>query len=108
MPICPIDAGRYGTEKMLRVFNEEARLQFMLDVEAAAARAQAILGLIPKEAAEEISSKANLRYVKVDRCREIEESIGHDVMAVVKAFPQNAYGLLHLHACSGVQDVVAG
>lgn len=88
MPICPIDAGRYGTEKMLRVFNEEARLQFMLDVEAAAARAQAILGLIPKEAAEEISSKANLRYVKVDRCREIEESIGHDVMALVKALTE--------------------
>ena len=88
MPICPIDAGRYGTEKMLNIFTEEARLQFMLDVEAAAARAQAVLGLIPKEAAEEISSKANLRYVKVDRCREIEEAIGHDVMAVVKALTE--------------------
>ena len=43
MPILPIDTGRYGTPEMLEVFQEETRLQKMLDVEAALAEAKAEL-----------------------------------------------------------------
>ena len=37
MPILPIDTGRYGSAEIRQVFDEEMRLQKMLDVEAALA-----------------------------------------------------------------------
>ena len=46
--LCPIDF-RYGRPAMKRIFAEEARLQRLLDVEAALAQAQAKAGLIPAE-----------------------------------------------------------
>ena len=48
MPILPIDTGRYGTPEMLKIFEEEARVQKLLDVEAALALAHAEVGNIPR------------------------------------------------------------
>ena len=60
MSVSPIDSSVYGgmftTPAMQAVFSDEARLQRTLDVEAALARAQARLGLIPAAAAQEISA----------------------------------------------------
>ncbi|MBS7606984.1 adenylosuccinate lyase [Candidatus Bathyarchaeota archaeon] len=96
MPILPIDTGRYGTQEMLRVFEEENYIQRMLDVEAALAWAQSEVGEIPREAAEKIMEMASTKYVKVSRVKEIEREIKHDVMALVKALaevcgPSGAY-----------------
>lgn len=88
MAILPIDTGRYGTDKMRSVFNEESRLQKILNVEAAVACAHSQVGNIPKEAAEEIVQKANTRYVKLERCKDIDRQINHDLMAVVKALTE--------------------
>jgi len=88
MTILPIDTGRYGSAEMRRIFDEESRLQKILDVEAAVAYAHAQVGNIPKEAAEEILQKASTSYVKVERCKEIDRQINHDLMAVVKAFSE--------------------
>ena len=49
----------YSTEKMRKYFNDSSRIQSWLDVEAALARAQAKLGIIPVEAAREINRKAH-------------------------------------------------
>ncbi|RLF11404.1 MAG: adenylosuccinate lyase [Thermoprotei archaeon] len=88
MPILPIDTGRYGSPEMRRVFEEGERLQRFLDVEAALAKAQAELGIIPREAAEAIASKASVKYVKLERVKEIEARIKHDLMAVVEALEE--------------------
>jgi len=88
MPILPIDAGRYGGPEMRMIFEEENRLQKILDVEAAVAYAHYQVGNIPKEAAEDIMAKANTRYVKLERCKEIDRQINHDLMAVVKALTE--------------------
>ena len=72
MAIHPIDY-RYGSEEMRRIFEEESKLQKLLEVEAALARAHAKLGNIPEEAAKEISKKASTKYVKLKRVKEIEE-----------------------------------
>ena len=45
MPVCPLDF-RYGRPEMKAVFDEENRLQTLLDVEAALAQAQAKVGNI--------------------------------------------------------------
>ncbi|MGB9741193.1 MAG: adenylosuccinate lyase [Candidatus Bathyarchaeia archaeon] len=107
MPILPIDTGRYGTPEMRRIFEEETRVQRMLDVEAALAWAHAKVGNIPREDAEKIVAMASVKNVKISRIKEIEREIKHDVMSVVKALaevcgPSGAY--VHLGATS--YDVV--
>ncbi|MCS7115637.1 MAG: adenylosuccinate lyase [Nitrososphaerota archaeon] len=103
MPILPIDTGRYGTLEMRRIFEEENRLQKMLDVEAALAWAHAEVGNIPREDAERIMAAASLKHVKLSRVKEIEKEIKHDVMALVRALaeasgPSGAY--VHMGATS--------
>ncbi len=94
---------RYGRQEIRQIFDEEYKLQMMLDVESALARAQAKLEDIPQEAAEEITQKANITFVKPSRVKEIEREINHDVMAVVKALTEqceDAGKYIHLGATS--------
>jgi len=88
MPILPIDTGRYGSPEMRRIFDEENRLQKMLDVEAALAWAHSQVGNIPKKDAQKIVEKASTKYVKLERVKEIENEIRHDVMALVRALAE--------------------
>lgn len=107
MPVLPIDIGRYGTQEMRRVFDEENRLQRMLDVEAALAWAHAEVGNIPREDAEKIVKTASVKHVRLSRVKEIEKEIKHDIAALVRALaevcgPSGAY--VHLGATSS--DIV--
>jgi adenylosuccinate lyase len=88
LPITPIDTGRYGTPEMLKIFEEEARVQKLLDVEAALALAHSEVGNIPKEDAKVISQKAYTKYVKVERIKEIEKEIKHDIASLVRALSE--------------------
>ncbi|MFH1721432.1 MAG: adenylosuccinate lyase [Candidatus Altiarchaeota archaeon] len=102
MAIHPIDF-RYGRAEVQDLFTEEAKLQYMLEVEAALAQAQAKVGDIPKKAAGEISKKANTKIVKLKRVKAIEDVIHHDIMAVVKALAEKcgpSGGFVHLGATS--------
>ncbi|NJE01450.1 adenylosuccinate lyase [Thermococcus sp. JdF3] len=87
MAVHPIDY-RYGSEEMRRIWDEENKLQKLLDVEAALARAHAKVGNIPEDSARVISERANTKWVKVGRVKEIEAEIHHDIMAVVKALSE--------------------
>ena len=88
MPILPIDTGRYGSAEMRSIFEEENRLQKILSVESAVAYAQAMVGMIPKGAADEIRRKASVDFVKLERCKQIDAEIGHDLMAIVRALTE--------------------
>ncbi|ASJ04812.1 adenylosuccinate lyase [Thermococcus barossii] len=87
MAVHPIDY-RYGSEEMRRIWDEENKLQKLLDVEAALARAHAKVGNIPEESARVISERANTAWVKLGRVKEIEAEIHHDIMAIVKALSE--------------------
>lgn len=87
MLVCPLDF-RYGKEDMKKIFSEENRLQKYLDVEAALARAQSRLGIIPENDAKIITEKASGKFVNKERVKEIEAEIKHDLMAVVKALSE--------------------
>ncbi len=94
---------RYCRPEVKAIFEEENKLQRMLDVEAALARAHAKSGNIPAAAAKKITEKARVKYVSVERVKEIEEEINHDVMAVVKALAEKsgkAGKYVHLGATS--------
>jgi len=101
--VCPIDY-RYGRQKVKSIFSEKSKLQHLLDVEAALARAHAAVGNIPKKAADEISKKASIKFVKVQRVKEIEKETHHDIMAVTRALAEICGGdagkYVHLGATS--------
>lgn len=84
----PIDTGRYVTPEMKKIFEEECRVQRMLDVEAALAWAHAEVGNVPIKDAEKISAMASLKYVKLSRIKEIEREIKHDVASLVRALSE--------------------
>ncbi len=102
-PVCPLDF-RYGRKEIKDVFGETSKLQYLLDVEAALARAHAAVGTISKKAADEISKKATVKYVTVKRVNEIEKETRHDIMAVTKALSEICSGdagkYVHLGATS--------
>jgi len=73
---------------MKKIFEEEARLQKLLDVEAALAGALAEVGICPRKDAETIVKKASTRYVKLKRVEKIEKATKHDIMAMVNALAE--------------------
>jgi len=103
LPVLPIDTGRYGTPEMKRIFEEETRVQKMLDVEAALAWAYAQVGNIPMKDAEKITAMASTEHVKLERMKEIESEIRHDVASLVRAFAEacgSSGAYVHLGATS--------
>lgn len=103
MPILPIDTGRYGTKEMKEIFEEENKLQRMLDVEAALAWAHAELGNIPRKDAAKIVKSASTKYIKLRRVKTIENEIKHDTAAVVRALAEesgSSGAYVHLGATS--------
>jgi adenylosuccinate lyase len=87
MAIHPIEY-RYGHVEMKDVWNEKTRLSKMLSVEAALAKAQVNLNYIPKGMDKEIA--LGVKLVTLDRVKEIEDEIHHDVMAVVLALAEQS------------------
>jgi len=87
MSVCPVDF-RYGHDRMKGIFNEEAKLSYILSVEGALALAQAAVGRIPQKDAEAIDRAARSGKVRLERVKEIEKATRHDIMAVVKAFAE--------------------
>jgi 3-carboxy-cis,cis-muconate cycloisomerase len=74
----------FSTGAMRSVFSDENRVQKYLDFEAALARAQARLGIIPKEAAEEICHHCRLAEIDFAKLKAQTERIGYPVLPVVQ------------------------
>ncbi|MGC8936136.1 MAG: adenylosuccinate lyase [Candidatus Methanomethylicaceae archaeon] len=107
MPICPIDTGRYGSAEMKRLFEEEYRLQRMLDVEVALAEALAELGEIPRDAADVIRRKAIVSLVTPEKVKAREKKTRHDIMAMVEVLAEECgeYGK-YVHWGATSYDIV--
>src|ERR1700731_5249470 len=88
MPTSLIDSAVFrdifSTEAMRRVFSDGNRVQKYLDFEAALARAQARLGIIPTEAAEEIVKHCNVAEIDFAKLKTQTECIGYPVLPVVQ------------------------
>lgn len=87
MPVSIIDSGIYGNlfgaDAMRAVFSERGQVQKWLDVEAALARVQGQLGIIPEDAAREISAKAAADLIDMDLMREEVDRVGYAIMPLV-------------------------
>ncbi|HEU4483240.1 MAG TPA: adenylosuccinate lyase [Nitrososphaeraceae archaeon] len=85
MVILPIDSGRYGSQDIKDIFEEQKRLDFILKFEAATASAQSKIGIIPVDAANEINVLAKSGKITLTRIKELESTTDHDMAAVVNA-----------------------
>ncbi len=74
----------FTTEAMREVFSDENRVQKYLDFEAALAKAQAKLGIIPQEAATEIVKHCDAKEYDMAKLKEATERIGYPVLPVVQ------------------------
>jgi 3-carboxy-cis,cis-muconate cycloisomerase len=87
MPSTIIDSTIFGnifsTEAMRAVWSDENRTRKYLDIEAALARVQARLDIIPQEAAEEIVANCTLDRIDMAKLRAQTERIGYPVLGVV-------------------------
>jgi adenylosuccinate lyase len=109
MAIHPIDF-RYGTPEMKAIWEEDFRLRCLFKVEAALAKAEEEVGLIPQGAAKDIAAAAEA--ASPERAKEIEDEIGHDMMATVLAMAEvcpRSGEWIHLGATSNdILDTATG
>lgn len=96
MPSHPLDfqlqAHYFATPELLAVFDEQARMNRWLRIEAALARAQAELGVIPADAAGEIDAKADLALLDLELIRKGYQQSRNSLMPVVKALRAACHG----------------
>ena len=74
----------FSTPEMRQVFSDEGRTAYYLDIEAALARAQARLGVIPEAAAREISRQCHIENIDLARLKQQTERIGYPILGVVQ------------------------
>jgi len=107
-----IFADMFGTPAMRGIFGDEAFLTCCIDVEAALARAQGRLGIIPAEAGDAItraaSAFANGRCaLDLARLKKETETVGYPILPLVRQFAEWAgdYGR-YIHWGATTQDIM--
>ena len=84
----------FTTPAMRAVWSDENRVQKYLDFEAALARAQGRLGIIPQEAADEIVKHCDADKIDMEKLKEATERIGYPVLPVVQQLVKLCKGKL--------------
>lgn len=74
----------FASDEMRAFFSDDYIIQRYLDVEAALARAQAKLGIIPEDAAQAITDAAKVENIDWDRLRERTEIVGYPILPTVE------------------------
>jgi len=94
MPVNPADGPilgtLYGSDAMRAVFEEHAYFQRMLDVEAALARVQARLGIIPADAAATITAAARYENLDPAELAASARNVGYPVVGLVAGLSRAA------------------
>lgn len=89
MSVNPIDSGifaaLYASDEIRAIFSDRSHLQFMLDVEAALARAESAHGLVPAAAAEAITRVARVENLDLNFIAESTRRVGYPVVALVRS-----------------------
>jgi 3-carboxy-cis,cis-muconate cycloisomerase len=82
----------FTTEKMRELFSGRARLQAMLDFEAALARAQAKCSLIPAAAVAAIAAQCDAALYDIDALARATAQAGNPAIPLVKALTERVAG----------------
>jgi 3-carboxy-cis,cis-muconate cycloisomerase len=112
MPSLVIDSSvfgeMFGTNRMRALFSDRAFIQRCLDVEAALARAQAKLGIIPERAGDAISDAADVDRIDFDRLRARTQVVGYPILPIVEqlsSWPEDGLGQ-YSHWGATTQDIM--
>jgi 3-carboxy-cis,cis-muconate cycloisomerase len=84
----------FTTPAMRSVWSDENRVQKYLDFEAALAKAQGRLKIIPQDAADEIVKHCDLKFIDMAKLKEATEKIGYPVLPVVQQLVKACKGSL--------------
>ena len=112
MPAHPIDfqinPTVFSTAELKQIFDEKARYQRWLDFEAALAKVQGDMGVIPQEAAEEIGRKAKLEWLDLESVHEGYLHSRNSLIPLLNGLRKacdNGYGE-YVHYGATTQDVL--
>lgn len=112
MPVHVIDSiffkDLFGSPKMRSVFDDLALLQKWLDFEAALARAEAKVGLIPIKAADEITRKAQAQLMNTTKIKEGIDKTIHPLVSMIWQLSELCEGDAgkYVHWGATTQDVM--
>ena len=97
----------WTSEELRAIFSEENRVQKWLDFEAALARAQAELGVIPQEAADAIAAQARVERIDIAAMAAEIRRVKHPLTPLLKQLQAHVgeYGEW-LHYGATTQDVI--
>lgn len=88
MPATALDSAIFRdiftTPEMRRVFSDEQRTAYYLEIEAALARVQGRLGIIPADAAREIDAKCRIENIDLVKLKAQTERVGYPILGVVQ------------------------
>ncbi len=112
MSIHPADSqifgALYGTDEIRQLFSDGAHLQLMLNVEAALARAESKLGLVPAPVADAISRAAKVENLRLDYIADSTRRVGYPVVALAKELGRIAgdEAARYIHLGATTQDIM--
>ena len=98
----------YSNQEMRDIFEDKPKLQYRLDVEVALAQVQAELGIIPKEAAAEITAKSKVDLLDLDEFKSEILKTGHHLVSMIRGVEhicENNYGE-YIHYGPTTQDII--
>lgn len=97
----------FGSAEMRSIFNDRSLMQAWLDVEAALARGQARLGIIPADAAAEITRCARIESIDFASVVNGAASTAHPLVPLIRALVQRAGRAgAYVHLGATTQDVM--
>jgi adenylosuccinate lyase len=98
----------YSTDELRAIFSDRNRVQKWYEYEAALAHEQAELGIIPREAAQEIARNANVENVDIEAIAAEIRRIKHPLVPALKAVQARCAGEWgeYIHFGPTTQDVL--
>lgn len=98
----------FSDQELRDIFSDERIIQNWLDIEAALANVQANYGIIPKEAAEEITKKGKVELLNLEEIHQGILKTGHSLVPTLKNLEklcENGYGE-YIHFGPTTQDII--
>ena len=99
---------QFGTQTMRDIFSDQTTVQRWLDVEAALAKVQAEMGIIPQDAALEIQRKAKVENIDLAKLKAEMDRTAHPIVPLLRAMKAVCDGEAgeYIHWGATTQDIM--
>lgn len=99
---------QFGTQTMREIFSDQVTVQRWLDVEAALAKVQAEMGIIPQAAAQEIIRQSKVENIDLARLKAEMDRTAHPIVPLLRAMKNVCAGDAgeYIHWGATTQDIM--